>query len=435
MSTAEQKLNSLLAKARELPPFVSRKNSERFLVKHGSSTVRITLRERRIRKKLVFATGGIMSVITAIVLIVITFSDQTPIQPEIVNTPVIPSEIVSAPVIPPNPAVLVQDDSVKAGQKEAVVVTKSLQINTDSLERVKDILRRNATFASWTKERIEAYAVYELDSMELDRIGITVLADGSILSVLDTSSSHRLTETRKELPGGVIRYTLTFPPSKESDDGIQFADSEAVSDKVASDEQARQSAARKTVFSSVLSTNSKGRTYGYSHSINVSSDPAHARFDLIAIKVPQIDSTLPQFSDDYYYIYWFEPTPDFLKAMPERVRRAIDRTGQEGNPMPSALAETGNPDEANGLLASVYPNPVTESNLTVRYSLPASRRVAVSMYDLSGERIQNMSVTEEREKGTWEDHLSLGDIPNGVYLLAVTTDKGEQSVQPIILKR
>ena len=131
-----------------------------------------------------------MSVITAIVLVVITFSDQTPVSPE----------IVSAPVIPPNSAVLVKDDSVKVEQNQEAVVSKSLETDNDSLERVNDIHRRNAMYASWTKDRIEAYAVYELDSLELVRIGITVLPDGSIFRVVDARPSSRFTITMKEQP-------------------------------------------------------------------------------------------------------------------------------------------------------------------------------------------------------------------------------------------
>jgi hypothetical protein len=37
--------------------------------------------------------------------------------------------------------------------------------------------------------------------------------------------------------------------------------------------------------------------------------------------------------------------------------------------------------------------------------------------------------------GTYENRFSLADVPPGMYLLAVTTDAGAQSVQKIIVQR
>ncbi len=153
--------------------------------------------------------------------------------------------------------------------------------------------------------------------------------------------------------------------------------------------------------------------------------------ELIPLRIQTRNVTLSTAEEDYYYLYWFEPTPEFLAAIPARVRRAIE--GGSGSP----IAEEQTDALAAKVLASssVHPNPATQDFATVEYTLREKRRVAISVYDITGERLKNVAVSENRDSGVWQDNVSLEGIPNGYYLLAVTTDQGEQSVHPLLLKR
>jgi hypothetical protein len=136
-----------------------------------------------------------------------------------------------------------------------------------------------------------------------------------------------------------------------------------------------------------------------------------------------------------FTVYWYEPTPEFLAALPARVQKAVQKAKEQreqrrekskfNNALPTPLT----------LEACVYPNPVTQDVATVHYSLPEASRVAVSLYDITGTRMRELSVCESRNEGNWENLLSLQGVPAGMYLLAVTTERGEQAVQKIIVQR
>ncbi|MFZ1731151.1 MAG: T9SS type A sorting domain-containing protein [Bacteroidota bacterium] len=156
--------------------------------------------------------------------------------------------------------------------------------------------------------------------------------------------------------------------------------------------------------------------------------------ELVAVRVRSRGPAIAVASDtnDYYYLYWFEPTEDFLAALPVDVRNSIKR--ERG--MPPSGDDAAVPLRPIALVGtSMHPNPATSDVATVDYTLTDARRVAISVYDITGERVRDVAVSDTRASGMWQDNVSFEGIPNGYYLLAVTTDQGEQSIQPIILKR
>jgi len=125
---------------------------------------------------------------------------------------------------------------------------------------------------------------------------------------------------------------------------------------------------------------------------------------------------------------------EFLAQLPRDVRQRIQRQRETGVSPGRTIAERGD-GSVPALAASIHPNPITQGTATVEYTLDEPGRVAVSMYDVTGERVRELAVSEQREKGTWQQSISLEGVESGIYLLAVTTDHGQQSVQPVILKR
>ncbi|MCB2204479.1 T9SS type A sorting domain-containing protein [bacterium] len=270
---------------------------------------------------------------------------------------------------------------------------------------------RNDLYAKWTKLRIQGYSIYELDPAELQNIGITLTEDGGVLEEFYDGMSTEM----EEKSNGVVSYTLSF-------------------DRKDADEEKQEK--KKDLYAPVLVTNSRGRTYSTTSSASGAAEQnihgAKASFmrTLIPIKVPTENPAVATESGDYYYIYWFKPDPGFIEKLPHRVQRAVEEQQRqlEENTENGVTAP-------RSLAANIYPNPITQAKATVEFTLPEPRRVAVSMYDVKGERVREMSVTDQRGEGTWQEQIDIGDLSNGLYLLAVTTDGGEQSVQPIMVKR
>ena len=57
---------------------------------------------------------------------------------------------------------------------------------------------------------------------------------------------------------------------------------------------------------------------------------------------------------------------------------------------------------------------------------------AVGLYDLLGKKLRDVGESEVGASQTWEQKVSLDGLAAGVFLLAVTTDRGEQLVRQIV---
>ncbi len=298
----------------------------------------------------------------------------------------------------------------------------------DSLENA----RRNALFAAWTHEQIEASKVLTLDSMALQRIGLSIGPDGTvqIRHPQTNPKSWIISESMKEHPdSGYVTYTLTLTHP----DSIRKAKSDA--DPTASD-----GLGDGTYCAPVLVTNSRGQRFmRWTSKEEGERDPdvgsgKYTGKELVAVRVWSAGPATRSVMDtgEYYYLYWFEPNEEFLKALPADVRRSVERS----RGIAPSSDDVSLPPRPIALIGTkVHPNPATSDHAMVEYTLTEERRVAVSVYDITGTRMRDIVVTEPRGSGNWKDAVSFEGIPNGYYLLAVTTDKGEQSVRPFILNR
>jgi hypothetical protein len=428
MNTTQHHLDALLQQARSVPPIVNAHEAQRFLDSHLQADTPSHRRGMPMSHRTIIAIGGVMAIIAALLVVVSIGGIQpeysTPKGPTIQQQGVPVSGLVNSEkrMEAPHPAVVVGDDSVKTKQENANEQSKDVHSNTSvksrdgMTERDREQHKRDIElYASWTKQRIEGYTVYELDTAELARIGIVLTAGGG---VLERNQGGHSTEMRQE-PDGIVTYRFSFKANKDS---------------------TQQQSTQVKANNAILVTNSRGQTY--SQVLRAGKGPAGIASEgnsdfmkaLIPIKVPTSNPAVVTESGDYFYLYWFEPEPGFIDLLPLRVRRAIEEAQRQLRDEESRERE-GGAAVPRTLAASIFPNPVTQENATVEYTLPESRRVAVSMYDITGERVRSMAISDMREKGTWQDQLPIGDVPNGLYLLSVTTDQGEQSVQPIIVER
>ncbi|GEM_PF-2681664 len=312
------------------------------------------------------------------------------------------------------------DDSVKTNSNSGTSATPHSQdgeeseIHPEEAARRNTQLRMNAEFAEWTRKRIQGYTIFDLDTAELRRIGLHLTEGGGIKE--DFYEKAPSTELQEHADGSVT-YTIRI----KRDTTIQQTTNEDLQP-------------------AVLVTNSVGRTYKYMTSTksaalqNANGEGDSYLHTLVPVRVLVSNFELEAAGKDFYYIYWFPATKQFLQLLPERVRRRVEELRKERE-LRKRLENEGNSTVPRTLAANIHPNPITQGTATVEYTLDEPGRVAVSMYDVTGERVRELAVSEQREKGTWQQSISLDGMAGGLYLLAVTTDHGQQSVQPVILKR
>ena len=86
-------------------------------------------------------------------------------------------------------------------------------------------------------------------------------------------------------------------------------------------------------------------------------------------------------------------------------------------------------------IKSIYPNPTADGGATLSYDLREERILSVDLVDLTGTRVAGLLVDARKRPGQGQLAFAFGDVPPGMYLLRVTTDKGETAVQRIVIQK
>jgi hypothetical protein len=193
-------------------------------------------------------------------------------------------------------------------------------------------------------------------------------------------------------------------------------------------------------------------------------------------------------------ILWYDPTPEFLAALPDHMRRKLvselaaaghgdavaeasprtsprsrdndqqrrvrvsqrvakdtarSRSGvpvidsvHNDTPLPTNdAAMTGGPyldawRTADGAVISsmLFPNPAHQET-TLLLRLDAPRLLTVALHDLYGRKLREIMQFEMTSPGERGVAIDLGGIREGIYLIAVMTEKGERVVQRVVLAR
>jgi len=81
---------------------------------------------------------------------------------------------------------------------------------------------------------------------------------------------------------------------------------------------------------------------------------------------------------------------------------------------------------------NVFPNPAQGSSTTLQLTFSEARKFTVGLYDLLGKKLRDVAESSIAAKQNWEEAISLDGLSAGIYLVAVTTDHGEQTVQQIV---
>jgi hypothetical protein len=142
---------------------------------------------------------------------------------------------------------------------------------------------------------------------------------------------------------------------------------------------------------------------------------------LVPLKIRENTGMKADGKYDNGLIFWYEPTKELFAALPQLQREL------------SAEACTQSAEQKLTNV-SLYPNPAS-MYLFLNYTLAASENVHASILDLSGKTVSENIVSRIANSGVNKESITLGDIAPGVYILRLTTDSGEQSIQRLVITR
>lgn len=146
-------------------------------------------------------------------------------------------------------------------------------------------------------------------------------------------------------------------------------------------------------------------------------------------------------------IFWFIPNEEFLKSLPERYSQMVRNElfindNIENHEVPPELACKGFPNaesiydicrlsSGSVKILDIFPNPAKEFT-TCKFLLTEPRVLKITLHDIEGKLIKEYKNTSY-PAGENEYKLDLTSLKKGFYMLALTTDKGEQVVKRFIL--
>lgn len=92
--------------------------------------------------------------------------------------------------------------------------------------------------------------------------------------------------------------------------------------------------------------------------------------------------------------------------------------------------------ETNGAVETtgVFPNPTSDGGATMSFTLAQDRNVSISLHDLTGAKVLDLVRNSPRKAGTGQLAFTLPGITPGMYLVTLTTDRGERAVQRLIVQ-
>ncbi|MBD1207043.1 MAG: T9SS type A sorting domain-containing protein [Ignavibacteria bacterium] len=195
------------------------------------------------------------------------------------------------------------------------------------------------------------------------------------------------------------------------------------------------------------------------------TSPARARWQtdsLQKITLQDVKDTIPTSSligitirrDTNSMTLWCRVSPEVIAALPDRYRIPLERELAAAQKY-SSLCEIPNREEreelerviagkpfletwrscAGALTAkSIAPNPA-QHEATVRFSLSVPRSVSAALHDIRGQHLETLHTAQNF--GTGEHTLSVNLTKHiaGMYLLVLTTQQGEQTVQRVMIEK
>jgi hypothetical protein len=361
----------------------------------------------------------------------------------------------------------------------------------------------NVPYRTDVKGDLSAIKFVELTTDELQEFGIQLTEEGIVYNSIFKSQKDVNALLKKIGPDGIIETSKTgvfstgmrffpnekaalkkvlFSPKMISDDlGMRrmtwYDDEDIAPDLSKKWEEEREKMKRGKPYSQKL----------IDKYINLISRMAEEKFSTTNNLIPILIRTGKPISDEDKKIghwrpdciFWYDATPEFIAALPERFKNQIaieqkavevlalknettnDKTAQIPSPQQvlkevqkelnvesqeviipeKEKRETGDSyfdvwrSTSGAIITSqLFPNPVRDQQATVKFVLKEDRNVVVTLHDIYGRRIAELTKGAAFKSGEHVQEILLKDVKPGIYLVAIQTDRGEQAVQRVIVE-
>ncbi|TAE26409.1 MAG: TonB family protein [Candidatus Kapaibacterium sp.] len=148
------------------------------------------------------------------------------------------------------------------------------------------------------------------------------------------------------------------------------------------------------------------------------------------------------------YLLWYDPAPEFIALLPERYRVGLQREVETAKKY-ATTCEIPTEEEKKAVagyfdswrscdgvlkITNLYPNPAN-IQATVRFTLREARSITLTLHNLNGERLAILEPTPLLPAGEHDLPLDFTGRNIGVYLLALSTDKGETAIKRVMIVR
>lgn len=80
----------------------------------------------------------------------------------------------------------------------------------------------------------------------------------------------------------------------------------------------------------------------------------------------------------------------------------------------------------------VYPNPITDNQVTIEYELKSDERISIELFDLTGKMIVQLQSWTAQSAGSYLKMLALPELSAGNYLMKLNTEEDSVSVKMMV---
>lgn len=139
-------------------------------------------------------------------------------------------------------------------------------------------------------------------------------------------------------------------------------------------------------------------------------------------------------------LLWFEPTEQFLHALPEHYAAQLRKELQSPTIKPKTGEQfyTASHLEEDGAIihSRVYPNPTPDYEVRFSFTLSQARICTFTIVDMFGTLLDTAMDNQQFSQGDHGITLMLSSIEkSGMYMIIMHTDKGERIAQRLIVQR
>ncbi len=136
--------------------------------------------------------------------------------------------------------------------------------------------------------------------------------------------------------------------------------------------------------------------------------------------IPIVVRTNASSENEGGFILWYQPTQELLNVIKGDRQSVVTKVSITSN------------DIFFGI--SIFPNPA-HGDANLQFQLRENRSVRVDLQDITGKQISIVSRSNDLSAGKHEIKIQTQDLSSGIYIVLLTTDKGERSIQRLVIEK